>query len=128
MESKFKDLTMEEIYNSLLEVFDEHKVSPEDGALLSTNLLLNSLAFLKEEGLVDEEGLEEEITNIKKEILDKKGLVDEEGLFDILDKILKMSSTGLPAISPIRPTNRPYFLIGLNRTWGLDPSLLDEEN
>lgn len=98
---------LEEIFNSLLEVLEEHKVSPEDGALLSANLLFSSLNFLNEEEAIE--------------------------LSESLDGLLKMISP--PFIedssfvhSSFKPRNRPYSLLGLDRTWGLDPSLLDEEN
>tara|TARA_Y100000310_G_C20416229_1_gene684449 strand:+ start:393 stop:716 length:324 start_codon:yes stop_codon:yes gene_type:complete len=98
---------LEEIFNSLLEILEEHRVSPEDGALLSANLLFSSLSFLNEEEAVE--------------------------LSESLDNLLNMISPSfiddaMVVHSSFKPRNRPYSLIGLERTWGLDPSLLDEEN
>ena len=94
---------LEEIFNTLLEVLEEHQVSPEDGALLSANLLFSSLNFLSEE--------EAEEVN--------------ESIEDILGTISN-SFCATPAV--FKPRNKPFYLIGLERSWGLDPSLLDEEN
>jgi hypothetical protein len=93
---------LEDIFNSLLEILDEHKVSPEDGALLSANLLFSSLNHLHEE--------------------------DIEDLHKTIESFMQLSSVEHSAIAAVRPSNNPYFLIGLNKGWGLDPSLLDEEN
>ena len=94
---------LEEIFNTLLEVLEEYKVSPEDGALLSANLLFSSLSFLSEDDAIE--------------------------LNDAIDKILGSMSLpqhGMP--TAFKPRNKPYSIIGLDRSWGLDPSLLDEEN
>jgi hypothetical protein len=94
---------LEEIFNTLLDILDEYQVSPEDGALLSANLLFSSLNFLDEN--------------------------EANQLSDMIDKILgsmEMPSVGIPTV--FKPRNKPFSLIGLDRTWGLDPSLLDEEN
>ena len=99
MDSNSKDKTMEEIFNSLLEIFDKHELSPEDGAFLSANLLFSSLNYL--------------------------GSEDMEDLYNSLERVMSASSV---AQASFRPRNHPYFIIGLNRSWGLDPSLLDEEN
>jgi len=98
---------LEEIFNSLLEVLEENQVSPEDGALLSANLLFSSLNFLGEE---EAEEINESIN---------------ESIEDILGMISD-SSHMMPTV--FKPRNKPFYLIGLNRSWGLDPSLLDEEN
>jgi len=98
---------LEEIFHTLLEIFEEHKVSPEDGALLSANLLFNSLNFLNEEEAVD---LSESLDNLLNII--SPSFMDESAILH----------------SSFKPRNRPYSLVGLERTWGLDPSLLDEEN
>jgi len=94
---------LEEIFNSLLEVLEENQVSPEDGALLSANLLFSSLNFLGEE----------EAEEINESIEDILGMISD-------------SSHIMPTV--FKPRNKPFYLIGLNRSWGLDPSLLDEEN
>jgi len=94
---------LEEIFNTLLEVLEKYQVTPEDGALLSANLLFSSLNFLSDEEAGD--------------------------LNEALEKIFEAMSEppcGMPII--FKPRNKPFSLIGLNRTWGLDPSLLDEEN
>tara|TARA_Y100000310_G_scaffold250672_1_gene256980 strand:+ start:812 stop:1135 length:324 start_codon:yes stop_codon:yes gene_type:complete len=98
---------LEEIFNSLLEILEEHQVSPEDGALLSANLLFSSLNFLNEEEAIE---LSESL--------------------DVLMNIISpsFSEGSIVPHSSFKPRNRPYSLIGLERTWGLDPSLLDEEN
>ena len=98
---------LEEIYNSLLEILEEHKVSPEDGALLSANLLFSSLNFLNEEEAAElSESFDAFINMISPLFVDESIILH----------------------SSFKPRNRPYSLIGLERTWGLDPSLLDEEN
>ena len=99
MDSESKDKRMEEIFNSLLEIFDEYELSPEDGAFLSANLLFSSLNYLGEE--------------------------DMEDLHNSLERIM---NAPFVAHTSFRPRNSPYFIIGSNRSWGLDPSLLDEEN
>ncbi len=97
---------LEKILNTLLEVFDEHQVSPEDGALLSANLFFNSLSFLEEEDA---------------ETLLSKSL---EHIMDMMDDEHKYAAVS----SIFKPSANSVFSIGLNNTWGLDPVLLDEEH
>jgi len=112
MDSNFKDKTMEEIYNFLLEVLDEHKVSPEDGAVLSANLLFNSLSFLSED---DSNEFAKSLSEIE----------------DILSGSLSETLGSLPhspMLSIFRPPNKSFSVIGLDRIWGLDPALIEEEH
>jgi uncharacterized protein YejL (UPF0352 family) len=111
MDSNFKDKSMEEIYNSLLEILDEHEVSPEDGAVLSANLLFNSLSFLSEA----DGDFAESLSQIER----------------VLGDSLSETLGSLPhpiGLSVFRPRNESFSIIGLNRIWGLDPALIDEEH
>jgi|7_EtaG_2_1085326.scaffolds.fasta_scaffold325780_1 hypothetical protein len=112
MNSNFKDKTMEEIYNTLLEILDEHEVSPEDGAVLSANLLFNSLSFLNDDGSNELSESLSEIENI---------------LSGNLSETLK-NIPHSPMLSIFRPRNESFSVIGLDRIWGLDPALVDEEH
>ena len=111
MDSNFKDKTMEEIYNTLLAILDEHKVSPEDGAVLSANLLFNSLAFLEEA----DGDFAESLSEIQKVLGDN--FTDELG-----------SISHSTALSIFRPRSNSFPIIGLDRIWGLDPALIEEEH
>lgn len=102
MNSKDEE-TMEDIFNKILDVFDEHEVSPEDGALLSMNLLMNSVEFI--------------------------GTLDTEELANVLSSLAKITmSHGHSIPNVVRPRKDSGYFIGADCGWGLDASLLDEEN
>jgi hypothetical protein len=109
--SECKD-RLEEILNTLLEVFDEHNVTPEDGALLSANLLFNSLSFLHEEDADD---------------LFSKSL---EHIMNMMDGLSKHAVADQQLLGPaiFRPKMNSVYSFGLKGAWGLDPVLLDEEH
>lgn len=95
--------TLNGILDIILEVFDEHKVSAEDGAMLSMNLLLSSIEFM--------------------------GTLNAEEFADILGQLTKITMPhGHSIPNVVRPRKGSYYFIGSDRGWGLDSSLLDEEN
>jgi hypothetical protein len=96
------------VFDDLLKVFDEFKVSPEDGALLSMNLLFSAM-----------DGLSSEETEA---MLAK---LMETYLSEFCGEI--PPSLGRPMVLPIRMKN-PLLAEGLDRTWGLDSALIDEEH
>lgn len=111
MDSNFKDKSMEEIYNTLLAILDEHKVSPEDGAVLSANLLFSSLSFLEEA----DGDFTESLSEIEK--------VFGNNFTDALGSIPHST-----VLSIFRPRSNSFPIIGLDRIWGLDPALIEEEH
>ncbi len=111
MNSYFKNKSMEEVYNSILDLLDKYEVSAEDGAVLSANLLFNSLSFLGD---------------TKEELIDSL-LNIEKALSQSLDSDTELSKV-LPQASVFRPSSKSYSVIGLDRIWGLDPALIDEEH
>ena len=89
-EDKLKNLL-----SSVLDMFNERDVSPEDGALISANLLATALSHIDP-------------------------AVAEGLIIDLLKTNVQSTK--------FRSTNRPFTAIGMDRGWGLDPALVEEEH
>jgi hypothetical protein len=114
--SDISEERLEEIFDLILSLLDEHNISPEDGALISSNLLFRSLNLLTE----DEESLIT-MTNIMSELF--AGISGHNDFSETLNAISEISK-----VSVIFRGDDKYFSFGPNKTWGLDPTLLKEEH
>jgi hypothetical protein len=94
MKTKENIVYFESIIEEMLGVLDSHKVSLEDGTLITESLYLMSLSYLKKEGGAS-----------KPSHLGNSSFSSKIG-----DGII------------------PHNMIGIDRGWGMDSALLDEEN
>lgn len=103
MKTMIQDLSS--VIESILDLFEEHDLSPEQGARVSADVLIKSISMIDSI---------EDISDLLSSIAYSEDLMIPEGEVSTNSVVFRPRTKQVGVLSNVR--------------WGLDPSLLDENN